>query len=72
MSLASRGITYLSKVCQYGFSRWYLRKSQIFAGFRRGKVWCCSLLATLVLVALDDGEGAGVLVVLHHEPFGGK
>jgi len=29
----------------------------------------CLLLAALVLVALDDGEGAGVLVVLHHEPF---
>lgn len=27
------------------------------------------LLAALVFVALDDGEGAGVLVVLHHEPF---
>ena len=26
------------------------------------------LLAALVLVALDDGESAGVLVVLHHEP----
>lgn len=28
------------------------------------------LLAALVLVALDDGEGARVLVVLHHEPNG--
>ena len=26
------------------------------------------LLAALVFVALDDGEGAGVLVVLHHKP----
>jgi hypothetical protein len=37
MSLASRGITYLSKVCQYGFSRWYLRKSQILRCFEGGK-----------------------------------
>jgi hypothetical protein len=27
-----------------------------------------SLLAALVLVTLDNGEGARVLVVLHHEP----
>ena len=26
------------------------------------------LLAALVLVTLDDGEGTRVLVVLHHEP----
>ena len=44
-----------------------------FCGVLKGeRIWCCSLLAALVLVALDDGEGAGVLVVLHHEPFGGK
>jgi hypothetical protein len=29
----------------------------------------CLLLAALVLITLDDGEGARVLVVLHHEPF---
>jgi hypothetical protein len=29
--------------------------------------WCL-LLAALVLVTLDNGEGARVLVVLHHEP----
>jgi hypothetical protein len=33
--------------------------------------WACavySLLAALVLVTLDNGEGARVLVVLHHKP----
>jgi hypothetical protein len=28
----------------------------------------CLLLAALVLVTLDNSEGAWVLVVLHHEP----
>jgi hypothetical protein len=32
-----------------------------------GGYWCL-LLAALVLVTLDNCEGARVLVVLHHEP----
>lgn len=34
----------------------------------RGTRCVHSLLAALVLVTLDNGEGARVLVVLHHKP----
>lgn len=78
IGLSRSGVTYGSKVFQYGFSRWYFWLCIFRDGGRetrngkreeeRGHRSERKKTYTFVGVALDDGEGAWVLVVLHYEP----